>query len=89
MANEKRASGISPDKIELDEAVESIIGLPESAVEELNRNDSKRFKEEVKEQQTADEVGKRLMERLAKSRERKHFQDSGRQKRTQSGQGCT
>ena len=40
-ADEERASGISPDKMELDEAVESIIGLTESALEKLNRNDSK------------------------------------------------
>ena len=87
MADEERASGISPDKTELDEAVESIIGLTESALEELNRNDSKKLEEKVKEQQTAQEVRNRSMERLAESREREHFQDSGRKKRKQSGQG--
>ena len=59
MADEERASGKSPDKTELDEAVESIIGLTESALEELNRNDSQTLEEKVKEQQTAEEVRKR------------------------------
>ena len=41
----------------------------------------------MKEQQTAEEMRKRSMERLPKSGERKHFQDSGRKMRKHSGQG--
>ena len=37
MADEERVSEISPDKTELDEAVESISGLTESALKEHNR----------------------------------------------------
>ena len=67
MANEERASGISPESTELDDAVESIIGLSDAAEGELNKIESKKYAEKQREQQTAEEVRKRSMERLAES----------------------
>ena len=61
MAAEERASAISPERTELDEAVESIIERKEGAEEEMARR---------AERETAESVRKRSMERLAETRER-------------------
>jgi len=52
MAMEERASGISPQMTEVDEAIETIIGLAESAKEELAKAEGERS--QVKEKETAE-----------------------------------
>ena len=51
LANEERASGISPESTELDAAIESNIGLSDAAEGELNTIESKKYAEKQREQQ--------------------------------------
>ena len=68
MAMEERASGISPQITEVDEAIETIIGLAESAKEELAKAEGERSQVKEKEKETAEGVRKRAMERLGEKR---------------------
>ena len=71
MAAEERASGITPEKTELDDAIESIMERKEGAEEEIaHRAESSTMMME-RERETAESVRKRLMDRLAETRERK------------------
>ena len=57
MANEERASGISLESTDLNDAIESIIGLSDAAEGELNKIESRNDAEKQREQQTADSGG--------------------------------
>ena len=68
MALEERASGIvGEDVTELDQAIETIMGLIEAAELESVRNMEKRKKEVEREKETAESVRKRSMERLGET----------------------
>ena len=67
MASEERASGISPEMTELDEALENIIEMMEEAVKTGRGIEKKR---EENEKQVAENVRKRSMETLAETLER-------------------
>ena len=70
MAMDERASGISPQMTEVDQAIETIIGLAESAKEELAKAEGE--KNQVKEKETAEGVRKRPMERLGETKDREN-----------------
>ena len=70
MAAEERASGISPETSELDEALETIIGRMEGTEEEIARNDERKSKEVEREKVASENVRKRAMESYGESRER-------------------
>ena len=69
MVAEERASGISPDKTELDEAIENIMERREGAEEEIAQRAESTAVVMEKERETAESVRKRSMERLAETRE--------------------
>ena len=77
MASEERASGISPEMTELDEALENIIGMMEEAVK-TGRGIEKKREENVK--QVAENVRKRSMETLAETLEREK-EGTGKEKK--------
>ena len=84
MAAEERASGINPERTELDEAVESIIERKEGAEEEIARREESNTLMIEKEKETAESIRKRSMERLAETREREreNHTSAKRQKRS-------
>ena len=67
MAAEERASGISPGKTELDEAIENIMEQREGAEEEIAQRAESTAVVMEKERETAEGVRKRSMERLAEA----------------------
>ena len=69
-ASEERASGISPETSELDEAMENILELIETANIEQGAEKESRKKREEQEKETAASVRKRSMERLSETTER-------------------
>ena len=69
-ASEVRASGISPEITELDEAMENILELTETARMEQGEEMEGRKKRDEQEKETAVSVRKRSMERLGETRER-------------------
>ena len=72
MASEERASGISPPEMkETDEAIETIIGMTQTAEEELMAAEGEKREVKEKEKETAENVRKRSMEWLSESKERK------------------
>ncbi len=70
MAEEQRASDISPEQTELDKVIEDIVEMSESAQEELQRGDENKMLNVEREKKTAEIVRKRSIERLAQTRER-------------------
>ena len=72
MAMEERASGISPQMTEVDQAIETIIGLAESAKEELAKAEGEKNQVKEKEKETAEGVRKRAMERLGETKDREN-----------------
>ncbi|XP_065067562.1 DNA ligase 1-like [Rhopilema esculentum] len=70
MAAEEKASGITKEMSELDEAIESIIGRMEGAEEEISQADKSRCKEVEREREAAENIRKRAMESIGESRER-------------------
>ena len=72
MAMEERASGISPQITEVDQAIETIIGLAESAKEELAKAEGEKNQVKEKEKETAEGVRKRAMERLGETKDREN-----------------
>ena len=70
MAAEERASGITHEKTELDDAIESIMERKEGGEEEIARRAESSTMMMEKERETAESVRKRSMERLAETRER-------------------
>ena len=81
MAAEERASGISPETSELDEALETIIGRMEGAEEEIARNDERKSKEVEREKVASENVRKRAMESYGESREREDIGTSQKESR--------
>ena len=84
MVAEERASGISPDKTELDEAIESIMERREGAEEEIAQRAESTAVVMEKERETAESVRKRSMERLAETRERENQRNA--KKKRNSGE---
>ena len=80
MAEELRASGISPEHTELDDAMESILDMAEAAQENMAMQDEKKRNVDEKERETAEGVRKRSMERLSETKERECV-ESGKKKR--------
>ena len=70
MAAEERASGITAESTELDQAVEGIIGRSEGAQTEIERSEENRKKQTEADKETAESIRKDSMERLAETRER-------------------
>ena len=79
---EERASGISPEMNELDEAIESIIELSEIAEKEIMEAQSAKNKWFETEKETAETVRKRSMERLSQTRDRENLESSKKKKRS-------
>ena len=65
MAAEERASGISPEHTELDEALQDIIERSEGAQDELAKGEERKEKNAEKDKETAENARKRSMERLS------------------------
>ena len=70
MNEEQRASGISPEFSELDEALEDILGRKESADKQHERVHEDKRQQVEKEKETAEAVRKRAMESLSHTKER-------------------
>ena len=81
MAAEERASGITTESTELDQAIESIIGRSEGAQAEIARSDDSRKKQMEAEKETAESIRKVAMERLAETREREIVEGSRKRRR--------
>ena len=82
MAEEQRASGISPEQTELDKVIEDIVEMSESAQEELQRGDENKRLNVEREKKTAEIVRKRSMDRLPQTREREGSESAKKRKRT-------
>ena len=85
MREEERASGISPDFSELDEALETSIELSSVAEKELIDNQSAKNKQGDKERESAENSRKRSIERLSQTRDREGIEKSKKQKRSGVG----
>ena len=85
MREEERASGISPEFSELDEALETIIDLSSVAEKEIIENQSAKNKQVDKERESAENIRKRSMERLSQTRDREGIEKSKKQKRSGVG----
>jgi len=82
MREEHQASGISPDTTELDQGLETIIEMAESAQIEMSDIQESKQKQLAKNKETAEEVRKRAMERLSQTKAReKEGQESATKKR--------
>lgn len=83
MSNEKKASGISPEKqSELDSLLEDLIERENIAEEEINENQRKVDEEKIK----VTEVGQQAMEKLAETKRRQEgAEDKPSKKRSRSG----
>ena len=82
MREEERASGISPEFSELDEALETIIELSSVAEKEIIENQSAKNKQVDKERESAENIRK---ERLSQTRDREGIEKSKKQKRSGVG----
>lgn len=85
MREEARASGISPEINELDEAIESIVELSEVAEKEIMEAQGAKNKLSETERETAESVRKRSMERLSQTRERENLESSKKKRRSGNG----
>ncbi|CAB3990784.1 Hypothetical predicted protein [Paramuricea clavata] len=72
MAEEEKASGISPEFTELDEALEDIVERTQEVQEEFAAENDKREKIAEKERETAEDVRKRSMEKLGETKAREN-----------------
>lgn len=61
MASEERTSRINPEKTEMDEVLEKIIGRIEAAEEELLRNEETGSKDVGREKEAAENTQKRAL----------------------------
>ena len=73
IAEEERASGISPESTELDMAMEEIVEKSKEAKEDLNRKNEKKNTAVDAEKETAESVRKRSMERLSETSKRENL----------------
>ena len=85
MREEERASEISPEMRELDEAIESIVELGAVAEKEVMEAQSAKNKCSETERETAESVRKRSMERLSQTKERENLENPKKKRR--SGRG--
>ena len=85
MREEVRASRISPEINELDEAIESIVELSEVAEKEIMEAQGAKNKLSETERETAESVRKRSMERLSQTRERENLESSKKKRRSGNG----
>ena len=84
MREEHQASGISPEFTELDQGLETIIEMTESAQIEISETLESKQKQLTRNKETAEEVRKRAMERLSQTKARERDgQESATKKRTQ------
>lgn len=81
MAHEEKASGISPEFTELDQAMEDIVDRTKEAQEELAAGNEKNQKCAQKEKITAEDIRKRSMESLGETKEREKENTSKKQRR--------
>ena len=79
-AAEERASGISPERTELNEAVESVIDRKEGAEEEMARRAGSTTMMIERARENAESVRKRSMERLAEKKERENKRSTKKRK---------
>ena len=85
MREEHQANGISPDITELDQGLETIIEMTESAQIEMSDIQESKQKQLAKNKETAEEVRKRAMERLSQTKAReREGQESATKKRRHS-----
>ena len=86
LAEDERASGISPEHTELDDALEEIIEKSKAAEEELGKKSDSNRKLADSERETAEDVRKRSMERLSETqkRDRAEREKKRRKENTQS-----
>ena len=70
LAADERASGISPEQTELDDALEEIIEKSKAAEDELGKKSDSNRKLADSEIETAEDVRKRSMEGLSKTQKR-------------------
>ena len=86
MSNEKKASGISPEKqSELDSLLEDLIERENIAEEEINENQRKVDEEKIKVTEVRQQ---RAMEKLAETKRRQEgAEDKRSKKRSRSGSG--
>jgi len=70
VSNENRSSGIVVEQTELDSLLEEIVERSVAAQEDIVASDNRKSKEKEKEKETAENIRKRSMERLAQTRER-------------------
>lgn len=73
MAEEQKASGISPEIKEIDEALEDIVERTRDVQEQLAVENEEKENVAQKEKETAENVRKRSMERLAETRARENI----------------
>ena len=85
LREEERASGISPEVSELDEAIENIIEASKNAEKELMESQNNKNKQSEKERETAESVRKRSMERLSQTRDREGLESSKKKRRSGTG----
>jgi len=84
-----KESGISPTKTELDEAIEQIIAMEESANEQHDlENGEKRDKMEG-DRLKAEEMHRTAMETLGKTQKRKSEEGQSKAKKSRSGNFCS
>ena len=77
MAQEERASGIEGEELtEVEQAVETIIGMTEAAEEENTRKAEKKKGEVLREKETAESMRAKSMETLRETREREKSTES-------------
>ena len=86
MAAEERASGITPEKTEVDDAIESIMERKEGAEEESACRAESSTMIMKRERETAESVRKRSMERLAETRERENQKSAKKKKSNGNGE---
>ncbi len=82
MSEEEKASGISPEFTELDQALEDIIDRAQEAQHNLLEEGEKIEKMAEKERVTAEDVRKRSMERLGETKEREKGNEKKKQRRS-------
>ena len=86
MVAKERASGISPERTELDEAKESIMERKEGAEEEMAQRAESTAMMMERERETAESVRKRSMERLPETREREDQRSAKKTKSNGNGE---
>ena len=84
-AKELKESGISPTKTELDEAIEQIIAMEESADEQHDLEDGEKRDKMEGDRLKAEEMRRTAMETLGKTQKRKSEEGQSKAKKSRSG----